>query len=309
MTWIALRESGVNFNFSAVSPLCIISGDSRLITQYNDRDWSADFSLDLYKPNGATSNSLRLRFTPLLFESNAINSDEVCPFSLGNASSVYDSVSIADSSGPYTEWLPSPFELGPFDYDNSHLKLSRTGSLAEVRETSIFLMEVWVGDGPPDPPDPPAHGDAVPSTKPALVNEFEKGWSFDGNYIPHFVELNWYFGDNPVDFRELSNVRIHGLSKGNVQLSVSTNGMETDADFYAEDYSEPQHIDLPRKQDWYVSSEYRPVTNYEQPLNRGISVQMKFEGRNESIDRPEPSHVIQVLVTQSSPIGNGNRSN
>ena len=146
------------------------------------------------------------------------------------------------------------------------------------------------------------------ASKPSNSFELDKGWSFDGKYIPHYCELNWHFGDNPVDFRELSNVRIHGLSKGNVKLSVSTNGMETDADFYAEDYSEPQHIDLPRKQDWYISSDYTPVTNYEQPLNIGISVQMKFEGRNEDLDRPEPSHVIQVLVTQSSPIGNGNRS-
>lgn len=147
------------------------------------------------------------------------------------------------------------------------------------------------------------------TTAPTLVQEFEKGWSFDGKYIPHFVELNWYFGDNPVDFRELSNVRIHGLAKGNVQLSVSTNGMETDSDFYAEDYSEPQIIDLPRKLDKHVTSEYVPVTNYEQPLNRGIAVQMKFEGRNEDLSKPEPSHVLQVLVTQSSPVGNGNRSN
>lgn len=147
------------------------------------------------------------------------------------------------------------------------------------------------------------------TTAPTLVQEFEKGWSFDGKYIPHFVELNWYFGDNPVDFRELSNVRVHGLTKGNVHLSVSTNGMETDSDFYAEDYSEAQHIDLPRKQDRYVTSDYVPVSNYEQPLNRGISVQMKFEGRNANLDLPEPSHVLQVLVTESSPIGNGNRSN
>lgn len=85
--------------------------------------------------------------------------------------------------------------------------------------------------------------------------------------------------------------------------------METDSDFYAEDYSEPQNIDLPRKLDKHVTSEYVPVTNYEQPLNRGIAVQMKFEGRNEDLSKPEPSHVLQVLVTQSSPVGNGNRSN
>mgnify|MGYP000889794000 CR=1 FL=1 len=71
----------------------------------------------------------------------------------------------------------------------------------------------------------------------------------------------------------------------------------------------PQYIDLPRKQDKHVTSKYVPVSNYEQPLNRGISVQMKFEGRNTNPDLPEPSHVLQVLVTESSPVGNGNRSN
>lgn len=142
-----------------------------------------------------------------------------------------------------------------------------------------------------------------------LVKEIEKGWSFDGKYIPHYLELNWYFGDNPVDFRELNSVRVHGLTKGNVLLQVSTNGMQTDSELYLEDFNTPQHIDLPRKQDKYVTSKYVPVSNYEQPLNRGLSVQMKFEGRNEDLERPEPSHVLQVLVTESSPVGNGNRSN
>lgn len=141
------------------------------------------------------------------------------------------------------------------------------------------------------------------------VYEMEKGWSFDGDYIPHFLELNWYFGDNPVDFRELYNVRVHGLTKGNVLLDVSSNGMQTDNDFYGDDYSEPQHIDLPRKHDMHVSSEYVPVTTYAEPRNRGLAVQLKFEGRNTDIEQPEPSHVLQVLVTQSEPIGSGNRSN
>lgn len=137
------------------------------------------------------------------------------------------------------------------------------------------------------------------------VFEMDKGWSFDGNYIPHFTELNWYFGDNPVDYTELHSVRIHGLTKGKALLQISTNGMQTD---YQEDYSEPQHIDLP-KHDAYVSPEYSSVTNYAEPLNRGISVQMKVEGRNAELSKPEPSHVLQVLVVQSSPQGNGNRSN
>lgn len=147
--------------------------------------------------------------------------------------------------------------------------------------------------------------ETVPSTKSTLVHELEKGWSFDGRYIPHYVELNWYFGDNPVDYRELYQVRVHGLSKGKINLEVSSNGMQTD---YLEDYSEAQILNLPHHEA-VVTSEYLPVTNYAEPRNRGLSTQLKFEGSNQDVDKPEPSHVLQVLVIQSSPQGNGNRSN
>ena len=145
-------------------------------------------------------------------------------------------------------------------------------------------------------------------TDPGLVYEIDKGWSFDGNYIPHFAELNWYFGDNPVDFTGIQKIRIHGLTKGRTLLQVATNGMEPERLDYLPDYSEPQWCDLP-KHPYFVSSDYISSTNYTDSANRGLSIQMKFEGRNEDLSKPEPSHVLQVLVTQSSPIGNGNRSN
>lgn len=141
-----------------------------------------------------------------------------------------------------------------------------------------------------------------------FVYEMEQGWSFDGNFIPHFLELNWYFGDNPVDFTGLQSIRIHGLTKGYVKLSVAVNGMETDNMDYLPYYSEPQFIDLPRNP-YFVNSDYVPVTNYTATAARGLSVQMKFEGRNRDLLLPEPSHVIQVLVLQSSPQGTGARSN
>lgn len=141
-----------------------------------------------------------------------------------------------------------------------------------------------------------------------FVYEMEKGWSFDGNYIPHFLELNWFFGDNPVDFTGLQKIRIHGLTKGYVKLTVAVNGMETDQMDYQPFYSEPQWIDLPRNP-YYVSGDYVPVTNYTDTAARGLSVQMKFEGRNRDLQMPEPSHVIQVLVLQASPPDTGTRSN
>lgn len=138
-----------------------------------------------------------------------------------------------------------------------------------------------------------------------VVYELEKGWSFDSYYIPHFVELNWYFGDNPVDYRNTQKVRIHGLTKGRTFLEASTNGMQTD---YISDYSTPQYIDLPAHPT-YVTQEFLPITNWCEANNRGLSVQFKFEGRNTDITLPEPAHVLQVLVVQSTADGTGARSN
>lgn len=138
-----------------------------------------------------------------------------------------------------------------------------------------------------------------------LVYELEKGWSFDGYYIPHHIELNWYFGDDPVNYHSIQKVRVHGLAKGRAYLQLSTNGMQTD---YISDYSSPQYIDLP-SHETYVTEEFLPVTNFADVANRGLAVQMKFEGRNTDITKPEPAHVLQVLVVQSSPDGTGSRAN
>lgn len=138
-----------------------------------------------------------------------------------------------------------------------------------------------------------------------FVYELERGWSFDGYYIPHLLELNWFFGQDPVTYHGIQKIRVHGLSKGRSYLQVRTNGMQTD---YLNSYSAPEYIDLPATAT-YVSPDFKPVTNYADGENRGLSVQMKFEGRNTDITKPEPAHVLQVLVVQSTPQGSGFRAN
>lgn len=138
-----------------------------------------------------------------------------------------------------------------------------------------------------------------------FVYESEKGWSFDGNYIPHFVELNWYFGDAPINYHGVQKVRVHGLAKGLAKVQVRMAGMQTE---YDSDYMQPQYIDMPAKQG-YVLPDFAPTTSTADYSVRGISIQMKFEGRNLDITLPEPSHVIQVLVTQSTPVSSGFRAN
>ena len=140
---------------------------------------------------------------------------------------------------------------------------------------------------------------------PSFVYELDKGWTFDGNYIPHFLELNWYFGENPFVYENIQKIRIHGLAKGNAKLQVAVAGMQTE---YDSDYTEPQFIDLPLKAT-HVSSEFFPTTNYVDSANRGLSLQLKFEGSNKDLTKPEPAHVLQVLAIQSSPQGNGHTSN
>lgn len=137
------------------------------------------------------------------------------------------------------------------------------------------------------------------------VYELEKGWSFDGNYIPHFVELNWYFGDDPLTYKGTQKLRIHGLSKGYSLLQVAVNGMQTD---YLEDYTEAQFIDLPYNP-YMITDDLIAVTNYTDLADLGLSVQFKFSGRNTDITLPEPPHVIQVLVLQDQPAGSGRRAN
>lgn len=134
-----------------------------------------------------------------------------------------------------------------------------------------------------------------------LVYEMDSGWSFDGYYIPHFTELNWYFGDSPVTYTTIHKVRVHGLTKGNVKLQVAANGMQTT---YLSDYTSEQHIDLKSPLE-YVSSSFQPTTETVDLENRGLAIQLKFSGRNTDELVPEPPHVLQVLVVQSSPEGTG----
>lgn len=138
-----------------------------------------------------------------------------------------------------------------------------------------------------------------------FVYELERGWSFDGYYIPHFLEVNWYFGEDPIHYHTIHKLRIHGLTKGNVNLQVAANGMQTT---YLSDYTSNQYIDLKSPVE-FVSSDFYSTTETTDLENRGLAIQLKFSGRNTNELLPEPPHVLQVLVVQSSPDGTGFTAN
>lgn len=165
---------------------------------------------------------------------------------------------------------------------------------------ATFYYGLNVEITPTDTPTPP--------TNEYYVYEMEKGWSFDGNYIPHFLELNWLFQEDPFTYKSINKIRVHGLTKGVVNLQVSLSGMQGDpATDYIQDYMDPQFIDLPFTP-IYVSSDFVSATNYTPYSDRGMALQMKFEGRNTARLLPEPAHVLQVLALQGTPSGNGARA-
>lgn len=129
----------------------------------------------------------------------------------------------------------------------------------------------------------------------AFVYELDRGWSFDGYYIPFSADVSWYFGQMPVQFKGVQKVRVYGNSKGRALLKISTTGQSTD---FKVRYNEGQIVDLPKVPE-LISTEFEQTTNIVNLANHGLSIRMRFEGRQEDVLKPEPSHVIQVLVIES----------
>lgn len=293
MTWVTIDSThGIPYDFNFGSGVYLYPGGR---VRYQGEGGS-EFSLHFDSPQ-------RVRITALSYMAGS-----------GQQGNTYHPARFQDDHTSYTnEAYPYPESSFPNDgavsaffpfetefastYEIYYTPTKATSEYTDVDEDYQFLVEIWMGEPEPEPPPP-----APP--KSYRVYELDKGWSFDGNYIPHFLELNWYFGDDPIHYHSLHKIRIHGLSKGFANLTVATNGMDTD---YERDYSEPQIIDLPRNMK-HLSTELLPETNTVTSANRGLSIQMKFEGRNTDITKPEPQHVIQVLALQSSPAGTGRRA-
>lgn len=135
------------------------------------------------------------------------------------------------------------------------------------------------------------------------VFALESGDSFDGKYIPHMFETNWYFGNSPTMYRGLQKIRMHGLSKGKALIDVYSAGIDNDYGFGTNIFqSTPEPLNLPRTavNDY---NELLPATNIANLANRGLGIQLRFKGRNTDLTQPEPGHILQVMVIYSRPSG------
>ena len=281
MAWIPIHQSSAEFEFYPENNAQRVGS---VITANNTTQ--SGWLLETF------NNQYRYKITILNYSVNALSGDpaDFGMFSFESGEEIFRN----EASTPSTNWEPSPIESENPAWVVDFVHWLGTGNAFITYE---MLIEVWEGDTPDPPPGPSGDG--------FHVYEIDKGWSFDGAYIPHFAELNWYFGEDPFTDKSIQKVRIHGLSKGRTFLSMAVAGMQVD---YDRDFTEPQHIDLPLNAA-HISTEFIPTTNYVDSSNWGVSLQLRFEGRNTDLARPEPSHVLQVLALQGSPQGNGARNN
>lgn len=299
MAWVPLQESTLNLEYNdngGYEGGVNLLDSSTVIAIEGGQCWVID---------NQTTSTVQLRITAQSYQSFADDEQPGCSFIWYDQFGAFQSQGNANQNSD-PGFMPGQFEVfvgpgAPCYYWQSGADAETSGPFSA--EAFSWYIEVWEEDVPPEPTP-----GAFKFTTPSYSFELDRGWSFDGQYIPHFLELNWFFGEDPVTYKSVSKIRIHGLVKGVVNLQVQLSGMQGDVTTdYLEDYMAPEFLDFPFTP-IHVQSDFVPATNYVDYSDRGIALQMKFEGRNEDVTLPEPAHVIQVLALQSSPTGNGKRA-
>lgn len=138
-----------------------------------------------------------------------------------------------------------------------------------------------------------SHYSALSDAEVPYVLELDRGWGFDGRYIPHSMTINWYHTDSPLYYKTLSKFRVDGLSNG-----ISRQVVDASTD-YEENWDQIKVImNMPRNSDRY-SYDLRPVTEIKDFSKYGRQFAIRFKeyyNVQNTIFDPEPSHVNQVLV-------------
>jgi hypothetical protein len=148
-----------------------------------------------------------------------------------------------------------------------------------------------------------SHNDFMDLVETAYVFGLEQGNSFDGNYIPHSFETNWYFGEAPIQYSGIQKIRLHGLSRGYTTMDIYAAGIMEDYAFGENVFSTTsENLNLPRTPG-NIYNDLLPVTNICNLSNRGLGIQLRFKGQNTDLTKPEPGHTAQVMVVYSRPIG------
>lgn len=136
------------------------------------------------------------------------------------------------------------------------------------------------------------------------VFALENGDSFNGTYITHYFDINWYFGQSPSTYMTLQGLRAFGLSRGLASLNVYAAGPQTDFYFQGNAFSTSTvPLNFPRNNPIGIVEDLQPVTNRADIVARGLAIQVRIAGSNTDYTLIEPTHVVQVLTLYTTPAG------
>lgn len=133
-----------------------------------------------------------------------------------------------------------------------------------------------------------------------FVYEFDSGWSFDGNYIPHYAELNPYYGESPTSSKTLKGVVVEGSTTG-----VANIGLRVGEGLVPRDPDEGLHkISMPEKPGRGLSTDSTPSDSVTQVQYRARSFIFRLEGvpkgssAIQRLNNPQPGYSIQALLVR-----------
>lgn len=131
------------------------------------------------------------------------------------------------------------------------------------------------------------------------VYEFDRGWSFDGNWFPAYFTTNWFFR-NPFQATTVNKVRVDGLTRG-LGYGRITVGKDYDEDSYT---INDQDISLPFSPASTMWVDYRAKDAMSNVAKSGRSLSFKvFKDEEETIIHPPVCY--QVLLVQYRQGGKG----
>ena len=131
------------------------------------------------------------------------------------------------------------------------------------------------------------------------VYEMDKGWGFDGVYIPASYTINWYYRD-PFSYQTIRKFRVDGL----------TNGISSCKIYCAKDYDTTYStagadISLPRTFSTQYQEEQIPASNIANIAESGRSISLKIVDEPYETDTEIllPPDIHQVGLVQFAPGG------
>lgn len=131
------------------------------------------------------------------------------------------------------------------------------------------------------------------------VYELDKGFGWAGLPIEHYFETNFFYGESPSQFIQISKARLYGLTHGRSSLKIAVSGPQTQQT--QRYHTQTELIDMPNTAEEFS---VLPVFRNSKPAslaNRGLSLQLKISNRQSAV--AEPSHICQVLVLAMQPGG------